>query len=494
MKIVLKPTQSGKTQYIIDEMILNLIINDSSSDIINIIVTHNRNILTAQTRERIKNFFPDIQEISSKAADFSKVYIDITQKKCSTITMCGNITQLKGIELIINYALLHNKKVHVWADEIDFYWKTFFKILIKDKNYDSLIEIEIVGLTASVDKKMFTDSGGSLDFIHLDLPISDNYHRYTDNDIKFIEIDNAISILENYKIWLNEQTFNQTDNIFLPGEHKNISHEALKNECFLLGICPITINQFGFNIYMTSAYTPTKIDINADQSIEQKLSNIREIYNISRPIAIIGYSSPGRGITIQSPNFLFTHACILTKSSNMCTLYQLLGRLTHNYKHLNFKCKIHITQKIDKIVKDMEFKAINIHKLNIESETISYKTYTDLKDRSRFNVTDTYDTAKSCRIYLENVRKDDTIRITQYNLSKNFTIRYPDPKSGKNIDTVIREFISRKHFIATGWGFVALGTGSPSSYQARVMPVRKDNQIKWIGIYIVGCFNINNND
>lgn len=493
MKIILKPTQSRKTQYMIDQMSEDILSeyldNDRSYEIINCIVTHNRNILTTQTAVRIKAAHPDILEISSKSNNFNQVYMEITLKKCSTVIMCGNKIQILNMSKIIEFALAHNKKVMVWADEIDYYWSTFKDIIID--NYDS--RIKIIGLTASVNKKMFLDSGGSLDFIHLDVPISENYNRYEDNNITYIKYDEDISIIDNHKIWLDSQNFVVEDNIFLPGTHKNISHEELKNECFLRGICPITINQYGFNIYLTSAITPIKIDITTDMCIEQILSDIRRIYHIDKPIAVIGYSSPGRGITIQSPNFMFTYACILVNSTNACTLYQLLGRLTHNHKNLiKNKCKIFITEKIDKIVKEMEYKAINIHKLNTETETISFDNFKRLKPQSEYDVTEAYDSKELCRQYLLDNRKNTTVSICCYQLNRvNNTIKYQDPNNNsKTIDTPIATFITRDRFKILNWGFKSIGK-SHSSPQARVMPVWNNNrELKWIGLYITEFFDI----
>jgi len=493
MKLILKPTQSGKTKYMIDKMIEDILSeyldNDRSREIINCIVTHNRNILTTQTAVRIKVAHPDILEISSKSNNFNQVYMEITLKKCRTITMCGNKIQILNMSKIIEFALAHNKKVRVWADEIDYYWSTFKDIIID--NYDS--RIKILGLTASISNKMFLDSGGSLDFIHLDVPIGENYNRYEDNDITHVKCDEDISIIDNYKNWLNSQNFVADDNIFLPGTHKNISHEELKNDCFLRGICPITINQHGFNIYLISAITPIKIDITTDMCIEQILSDIRQKYNIDKPIAVIGYSSPGRGITIQSPNFMFTYACILVNSSNACTLYQLLGRLTHNYKNLiQNKCKIFITEKIDKIVKEMEYKAVNIHKLNTETETVTYQTYKKLKPQSEYNVTEAYDNKELCRQYLLDNRKNTIVSICCYQLNRvNNTIKYQDPNNtSRTIDTPIVKFITRDQFKTLNWGFKNIGKAN-SSPKARVMPVLDiNNEVKWIGLYIKECFSI----
>ena len=489
VKIVLKPTQSGKTSWLINDMIDNELdsIEKNLNSIISIIISHNRNILTTQTYIRIKEKFPDLLEISSKSSTFLDVYVKITTNQCNNVIICGNKIQFNNITKIIEYALQHEKIILLYADEIDFYWQTFKSTIIDI--YDE--KINIIGLTASVNKKMFMDSGGKLDFIHIDYPITENYNKYIDNEIILTELDDQLSLEDNYIKWLDFYTFSDTDNIFLAGSYKNSSHFYLKDKCFLRGICPITINQFGFNIYLKSAITPVKINIDIENDIQSILKVIRQKYNITRPIAVIGFNSPGRGVTLQSEEFMFTHACILLRCSNESTLYQLLGRLTHNFKNsVKNKCKIFVTEKINKKVKDMEHKAINIHKINNENEAVCYKEYKHIKNNSEYEITDIFNTEKNCRDYLSSCRVNNTVKLTAYSLSLHNTIRYQDPQNtSRTTDTQLATFRTREQFKLLNWGFKSIGKSS-SSPKARIMPVWYNDEIKWIGIYLCEFFNI----
>jgi hypothetical protein len=493
VRIVLKPTQSGKTSWLIDEMTEDILIHylddNTNGEIINMIISHNRNILTTQTYIRIKDRFPDLLELSSKSSQFLDVYIKITTNQCNNIICCGNKIQFNNISKIIEYALQHRKIINIYADEIDYYWHAFKNTIIDV--YDE--QINIIGLTASINKKMFIDSGGKLDFIHIDYPITENYNRYTDNEIITTELDDKLSLEENYIKWLDYHDFSETDNIFLAGTYKNSSHFYLKDQCFLRGICPITINQFGFNLYLKSATYPIKIEIDIENDIQSILKTIRQDYNITRPIAVIGFNSPGRGVTLQSGEFMFTHAIVLLKCINKCTLYQLLGRLTHNFKYsIRTICKIFVTEKIDKIVKEMEHKAINIHQLNIDSETVTYQTYNRLKPQTDYDVTELFNNKELCKNYLLDNIKDNTRNIPCYQLNNtNLTIKYQDPhNTSRTIDTPIVKFITRDQFKTLNWGFKSIGKAN-SSPRARVMPVvNTNNEVKWVGLYIKECFNI----
>ena len=370
MKIVLKPTQSGKTKWIMD----NIIQDEISTDDIIIIISHNRTILSAQTLVRVRNVLPKMIESSSSKTGtrWHDVYVDITTGKCNSIVLCGNTRQFNHIITIIKYANNHNKSVTIYADEIDVYWKTFNEKILK--NYPESERLTIIGLTASVKSDMFEDSGGFLEFIHVPNPISENYNRYIDNNINII--DTKKGIMDCYKEWLHEQKFENDSNIFLPGTQKNDSHNKLRDESILLGFTPIIINQHGVNLYDRSIRKPIKISVNHQQDIQFILKNIRKNYNINNPVVIIGYTSPGRGITLQSPEFYFTHACILVSKPTPCSIYQLIGRLSHNFKHkIKQKCNVYTTEKINEIVQEMEYKAINIHKQNKDNELVNGKDY-----------------------------------------------------------------------------------------------------------------------
>jgi len=474
-RIILKPTQSLKTQWMIDEMIES----DTDNRLgVNIIITHNRNILSAQTMKRIKNFFPDIIEMSSKSSNFSDTYYKITTNQCKNVIVCGNNVQFGNIIRILVYANTHNISVTLYADEIDYYWKRF-KIDIIDK-YPSL---NVIGLTASVNKKMFIDSGGTLNFIHLDIPITENYNKYSDNEINIVYTDDDLPITDNYLKLLDFHTYIPEDNIFIPGGFRNIYHTEIKNGCFLRGLCPITINQFGITMYFRDAIHGVNIKASPECDICEILKNLREKYNIDRPIVIIGYSSPGRGITLQSPTFFFTYAFVIGSGINRCTVYQLVGRLTHNLKNMVVNpCKIFITLKLDKIVREEEFKAINVHKLNQESDAITWSSFKNLKPHGN-DVTACFMINKDVKDYLKTRMKNGS-KICTYQLKSDNTIRYQDPNNNtRNIDTPIATFISREDFILNNWGFKSLGPNENSA-QARVMPVYSDSTVKWIGIYL----------
>lgn len=395
--IYYKLAQSGKTTIIEDSIhkdedkmleevfyeaeeildVLDLTVDSYKTVYANIIITANNLLLTNQTYERLSEFMNgEIFEMSSKNVDCSYLAIvsNIATKNedglpiCRNVICCSNKVQFDNISKLIPIYLSGKIKVKVYCDEIDKYW-SYIKCIIK-----KYPDVFFYGLSATINKKMFDDQGGSMLFIHQYICHGPDYVGYRDHEIVTIKKQNNIETIE--KI-LDEIEDENANILIIPGR-TNEEHRDIAERCVLLGTLPIVINQHGIIMYKNKRKRGS-VDLKKiyqNKELCDILKNIRKDYNITVPIVVIGSSvCAGRGITHQSEDFIYDYGIILQNPTNKIEIYQTVSRLAHNFKYLNKKCKVYITEANDKIARECEDKIYKINEMSGSKPEITYKEF-----------------------------------------------------------------------------------------------------------------------
>ena len=393
--IYYKLAQSGKTTIIQDRIheqedkmleekffdatdileILDLTVDSYKTVYANITITGNNIILTNQTYERLSEFMNGkIFEMSSKKSSFKDIvyYIALKNKDglpiCRNVICCSNKVQFNNISTLINVYLSNKIKVNVYCDEIDKYWSRIKCIIEK---YPDVI---FYGLTATINKKMFDDQGGTMLFIHQDICHGQNYVGYRDHEIITIQKQNNIQTVEEILDEIEDENVNI---LIIPGR-TNEEHHDIAETCLLLGTLPIVINQHGIIMYKNKGKRGS-VDLKTmygNKELCDILKNIRKDYNITIPIVVIGSSvCAGRGITHQSEDFIYDYGIILQNPTNKIEIYQTVSRLAHNFKYLNKKCKVYITGANDKIARECEDKIYKINEMSGSKPEITYNEF-----------------------------------------------------------------------------------------------------------------------
>lgn len=372
----------------------------------NIIITANNLILTNQTYERLSEFMKGkIFEMSSKKSSFTDVVLNIATHGqdglpiCRNVICCSNKVQFNNISNIIQSFLSQKIKVNIYCDEIDKYWSQIKSII--EKYPDAIF----YGLTATINKKMFDDQGGSMLFIHQDICHGPDYVGYRDHEIITIQKKNNIETVE--KI-LDEIEDENANILIIPGR-TNEEHRDIAETCLLLGALPIIINQHGIIMYKNKGKRGS-VDLKMiykNKELCDILKNIRNDYNITNPIVVIGSSvCAGRGVTHQSENFIYDYGIILQNPTNKIEIYQSVSRLAHNFKHLNKKCKVYITESNDKISRECEDRIYKINEISGANPVITYKEFERAGKQEKYKYSikefETQEAAKKYCLGIEN--------------------------------------------------------------------------------------------
>lgn len=150
-------------------------------------------------------------------------------------------------------------------------------------------------------------------------------------------------------------------------------------------------NNLDFTVYLSNGCFKGFIEPSGERI---KLDDFNKIYNIkdelreslrkwaelnpSTNLAITGYLTLERGVTLQTKNFNFTHVIISDYHKKLLNkLIQLIGRSTGNKKYVENICIIVCSQEIIDIVKTFVNKTIELRKGNPENYN-----FTDFTDKN----------------------------------------------------------------------------------------------------------------
>ena len=192
MKVIVKPTQSGKTAVIIKLIQEEFLDDELYSEVkhLNFIFNANNLLLTKQTKGRFKkdinDILHDVIEFSSNASSDAKTVYELlgflTFDDVSNIMVCNNSRRVNDIiEVIHKLNSKHNYTINIWVDEAD----NFIKSL---KEFQKLLEYKNINLWAiTATPQNIFDVFGEQHIYKLKDTTAPNYHGWNDNNINIRE-------------------------------------------------------------------------------------------------------------------------------------------------------------------------------------------------------------------------------------------------------------------------------------------------------------------
>jgi uncharacterized membrane protein YgcG len=389
-QLICKPEQSGKTFIMIQEIIKNLTLPIHGKEIVNIILCDNNLLLTKQTSVRVeqdlKGHFSDGQayvELSSHERteyhDIGSVFTAIVANNVRNIICCTNGKRMDDIyQLIylINTSAFTKGKFHfnIWVDEAD----KFIKFI------DNTLR-PIVDRHTNVNVKLITATPQPLfqkyEYINV-FPIPNTtdskYHGWEDNDIRIIEKEcNNLDFAEHVLRIVVPNEVKPGTKWFIPGLSVKRSHEAIKNMCVAKGMAVICVN--GNGIVITLPHTFEVFRYKKDDEFNNKIIELYNKHHLRRfPVVITGYICIGRGITINSSEFMLDYA-ILSHYSDKNEASQIAGRMKGNMKEFeNYKKPVvFTTSNFNDIAIEWENKSRKLAELANQKEQNGMPTVID---------------------------------------------------------------------------------------------------------------------
>ena len=385
--LICKPEQSGKTFVMIQQIIRDLKDPSLEKIVINIILCDNNLLLTKQTSERVKNDLSPLVEVNGESyLEFSSharteyrcaVAVEgaISVQDIRNILCCTNGTRVDDIYTIIrdlNKSEINKDKFYfkIWLDEADKYTgfidNTFLPLV---EEYDN---VAVYCITATP-KKLFTHYH-SLNVFPLENTISPEYHGWTDNFIRKVDINlPCVGFAEYVLDNMGKEYIQAGTKWYIPADHKKKSHIAMKGICVKRKFAVIIVNGDGIKLYLPDLEI---IEFKKDDELNTIIKKIYDTYELHKyPLAITGNVCIGRGISIMSKDFMIDFA-ILSSCYNQQEASQNAGRVKGNIKAWSTykKPMVFTTEKFNKIAEEWEEKSRGLARLAFDKKLLGKST------------------------------------------------------------------------------------------------------------------------
>lgn len=360
LQIILKPCQSGKTFTKLTEIKRLISIDEAESRSIHIIFTDNSILQTIQLKERITPFLESGDEGYIEKKKFVVVTLSSKSRKCSKpeallpflkkdktkiIISCANSIRFNDIDILVKS--LNSFNFFIWIDEADKSVSNQFSIMINEwLTFDNVRKMTFITATPEPLLKVYGD-------IKL-VPINEAYdrelyHRFVDSDIRIVELekikktdDETESVVSSkavqyaHQILIKEEVIENNSKWFIPANHRMDTHDEM---AFMLlkdfGFSVVVVNGNGKFLHLPFTDEIINIDMLIDTNCEVSkwLAQVYIDYiPSSTPFALTGKLCLGRGITISSPELIFTHSIFPPVLAGRSSNYQLAGRMSGNMK------------------------------------------------------------------------------------------------------------------------------------------------------------------
>jgi hypothetical protein len=389
-QLITKPTQSGKTFVVLNEIKKILVDNeDSNSDkrIINILFCDNSLLQTEQLKYRMDNeikLFIDyegnssaILSSNSDVNNYSSLFTIIFDDDCDNIITCANDSRIDDIDTLISKQLKKNSNIifYIWIDESDKTFSSKIDVLYKWSKYNN---IEKISLITATPESHFKNNFSEINIYKLDNAYNDeNYQLFKDCNFIYLNHEQT-NILDNIKYTFNTYNPQKGSVWFLPGSTKQTSHNNIKDVACSIGFYTFLINGNEKCLFDPNGNILDLIESKNDDELSKILASLYKKHSLKDEIVgITGHLCISRGITISSEEMFITHAIIPPYIKNKSSAYQLVGRLCGNYKKYSnyLKPTIYIFPKIKEQICKMEEIAIKISSVN----KLSFDDYFKLK-------------------------------------------------------------------------------------------------------------------
>lgn len=364
MWCIWKPAQSGKTRSM-QEWIRQ---NEETAEHLNILIASNNRLLAAQLTKRFQDDGfgssgseseisdeDDRSEADDHVDEANKVYtwmtgsgkpkIDvgtladhIKEDNVTMLVCCANKSRMLHIKKLLENlekSKLFNKRISIWIDEAD----VSVKLWTKTVDFTKFSHVDRVVLVSATFDSVFK----MYDTIRIkgyeevfNLP---TYLRYEECEITEEE-ENKQSCFEYLKGILDKhpEMSQPGARLFAPGEIKVSTHDEIADMLRARNFAVMILNGQRKEIILPDG---TKIRISLAANIEapgelsSKLAELYVQHGLSRfPFAITGQICLGRGITFQSPNFMFSHG-VIPDLKDEAAIYQCVARLLGNTKEFD---------------------------------------------------------------------------------------------------------------------------------------------------------------
>jgi len=349
--------------------------------VINIILCDNNLLLTKQTSERVGKELSPLVDVNGEAyLEFSSHAR--TEYRCAVavegaisvldirnILCCTNGTRVDDIYTIISdLNKSENNKdkfiFKIWLDECDkaisFLDNTFIPLVKAHEN----VSVYCITATAS---RLFTKYG-SMNVFPLENPTSENYHGWSDNILRFVDIAaTCVGFAEHVLDNMGKELIRPGTKWYIPAEHKKVTHIAIKDVCTKRGFATIIVNGDGIKLYLPNL---EMVVFKKDDELNTIIKREYSKYDLHKyPLAITGNVCIGRGISIMSEDFMMDYG-ILSSCHNQQEASQNAGRLKGNIKSWStYKPPtIFTTEQFDKVAIEWETKSRGLARLAFDKE------------------------------------------------------------------------------------------------------------------------------
>lgn len=393
LRIIVKPCQSGKTFTKLTEIKKLISDEEEDSKAIHLIFTDNSILQTIQLKDRITPFlsshsdpkddlktdFDDFNDFddesdsksfeeedkkfvviafSSKSSRCSKpesLLPFLKKDKTKIIISCANRTRFNDMDIIVNSLKSHN--FYIWIDEADKSISNQFSDMINRwLILENMKKMTFITATPEDLLKVY----GDIELVPLKEAYDrDLYHRFIDSDIKIIELDkskkevdvekdvdveeveeetivNSKAVQYARQILVSEEDVKNNSRWFIPANHRMDTHDEMA--LMLLeefGFTVVVVNGNGKFLYLPTLDDPVNIDeiIDTNCEVSKWLAVLyHEFIPSTTPFALTGKLCLGRGITLSSPDLIFSHAIFPPVLNGNSSSYQLAGRMSGNMK------------------------------------------------------------------------------------------------------------------------------------------------------------------
>lgn len=389
-QLICKPEQSGKTFVMISHIIKDLSFPIDGKEIVNFILCDNNLLLTKQTSVRVENDLKEyihedqvyIELSSHERTEYhntDSVFKAILVKRVRNIICCTNGKRMDDIyELInnINTIPFTEGKFHfnIWLDEADKFTKFIDNTLRPIVDAHSNVNVKLITATPQPLFQKYK----YMNVLPIENTTSELYHGWEDNTIRILEKEGTfLDFAEHVLRVVIPGEIKPGSKWFIPGLSAKRSHEAIKNMCVAKGMAVMCVN--GDGIVLTLPVTMEVIKYKKDEEFNNKIKDIYQQQQLDRfPFVITGYICIGRGITINSDDFMLDYA-VLSHYSDKNEASQIAGRMKGNMKGFaNYKKPVvFTTENFNDIAIEWEQKSRLLARLAFEKEQNGLPTVID---------------------------------------------------------------------------------------------------------------------
>ena len=398
-KILVKPCQSGKTQLVINDILTKIETNGNKS----ICFVDNSVLQNDQFMTRLNKDIEHLDSFSNRKHKINHTELcgfamKLMMNRMNNITACSNYSQVDKITQLINILSESNYQgnIDVYIDEIDNNQTLLFDRNPLDENkrsynkkfLDILEECPFINtvnfVTATPERvfKYFQEHSMKLELFYIKETHNDKYFRF--QDASFICSKRNLKKFISFSRQMIEKIESPNCNLFIPSKRMkkshNITRQILENHKFNV----LVINSDGKKLYLQTGEI-----INVSESgkeIGNIIADVYDKYNLKdQRFAITGSICLARGITINTPRFMLTHAIygdfLLNNRDNAV---QTAMRICGNSKEFpNFvRTQVFCSKNFRSQIIKLENTIINYVPRNQDRKILHHEEYKNLFEQS----------------------------------------------------------------------------------------------------------------